>query len=696
MAGSVSILALLALVTLLIGPATFLSAAKEGVAPRETVPDIGPDLEISKTLIAPAGGMALIGDTVSFRIRIKNVGTSAATRVNAWDRFETPCLAYLPSAPVATDRGTGVLEWYDLTAALGDILPGGSIEFTAHFRANALCASAINRVTVMAEYADGTVSEWPEAVAAVAVVLALPTATPTPTVPSGTARPLQVTKTLISPLGGQAVVSDTLIYRIVFQNVDMRVATGVGATDLYPAACMRYVSSVPAGGDDGAGKLMWQDLTTVLGDLAPGQSFIVTTEFQAIAPCAPATNAVGPWGVYHDGSSIAGLIGNASVVIGPRPPTPTPTATPITGVCVAGGYPDYAPSGMPDFSQRQAGWTNMQSGAWSYCGPASAANALWWLDSRFESNSEPPPAAHDNYGLVIAMHGASWDDHDARNLPLVVSDLAYGVDVDGQRTGSQHAGTRFGDLLTGVGNLIAGLDLHAHALSSPNYEAIRDRALGGESLILLLGFWEFQTEGWRRLGGHYVTVAGVECDGDGRRLAISDPNWDRAADGGPGMVRPANRRASMSPMSQEAHNDAALVSWDLYDFVAPGGAWGNVGLAGYATGQDALAFVGQNFAQDLEIYRTGSYQGGEIVTIVDHAISVGPGAATATPTPTATQTPTGAPTATASSTPSATVTGSPSATGTPTETPSASPTRTDTAVIPPPIIHLVLVFRRLP
>jgi len=43
-------------------------------------------------------------------------------------------------------------------------------------------------------------------------------------------------------------------------------------------------------------------------------------------------------------------------------------------------YPDYAPSGMPDFDQRQGGtyqWQDPAGGQWSHCGPVAVANSLW-------------------------------------------------------------------------------------------------------------------------------------------------------------------------------------------------------------------------------------------------------------------------------------------------------------------------------
>jgi len=116
-------------------------------------------------------------------------------------------------------------------------------------------------------------------------------------------------------------------------------------------------------------------------------------------------------------------------------------------------YPDYAPSGMPDFDQRQGGsyqWKDPAGGRWSHCGPVAVANSLWWLDSEFESNTIPPPTVIDNYPLVQAYGGPPWDDHDPQNVAPLVEHLAYLMDTDGLRTGIAKLGTNVFDMQAGI------------------------------------------------------------------------------------------------------------------------------------------------------------------------------------------------------------------------------------------------------
>jgi hypothetical protein len=122
------------------------------------------------------------------------------------------------------------------------------------------------------------------------------------------------------------------------------------------------------------------------------------------------------------------------------------------------GFCDYAPSGVPDFDQKQWGtynWTD-KSGAWSHCGPVAVANSLWWLDSKFEPAQPPvlPPAISDGFPLVSA-YLAGIDDHDPANVPPLVEHLAYLMDTDGRRTGLAHSGTNVVDMEAGLAQYLS-------------------------------------------------------------------------------------------------------------------------------------------------------------------------------------------------------------------------------------------------
>jgi hypothetical protein len=122
-------------------------------------------------------------------------------------------------------------------------------------------------------------------------------------------------------------------------------------------------------------------------------------------------------------------------------------------------FPDYAPSGMPDFDERQGQtylWQDL-FGSWSHCAPTAVANSLWWLDSKFETNTIPPPVVIDNFPLVstYATMPPIWDDHDPQNAPYLIEHLAYLMDTNGIRTGIIHSGTTVTDIQTGIAQYLS-------------------------------------------------------------------------------------------------------------------------------------------------------------------------------------------------------------------------------------------------
>lgn len=142
-----------------------------------------------------------------------------------------------------------------------------------------------------------------------------------------------------------------------------------------------------------------------------------------------------------------------------RPPEPWPwnvTAeqfTPPEPWYIKPPYPDYAPSGMPDFDQKQDRW-GPGVDIYTWCGPVSVANSLWWLDSEYESlnfpQAVPPPIISDHFPLVTSYNPGVWDDHDQQNVDPLVRNLAFLMDTDGQRTGLTHQGTSYIDMETGI------------------------------------------------------------------------------------------------------------------------------------------------------------------------------------------------------------------------------------------------------
>ncbi len=484
-----------------------------------------------------------------------------------------------------------------------------------------------------------------------------------------------LSKSLASPPVA-CVVSDTLVYNIQLKNVGSTKLTTVWAVDEYPAQCIEYVSAVPVPSSVNAidGKLIWNDLTTFFGDIVPGRTITVTVEFHVHQCCETTLNKFLTTVIDTNGASRTAA---ATHVV------------PCVNLCCTDTFPDYAPNGMPDFDQKQDEWSLTvddmalaMAERWTHDGPVAAADALWWLDSRYETNTTPPPFISDTYPLVTA-YDPKWDDHAPENVPLFVEELAQYVDTNGLRTAADVEGTEVEMLYHGIEDYIAdqGLaeDYAVHLEKAPTYQWVRDQAdccIDQDccaAVILLLGFWERQDTGWQRLGGHYVVVDCVGLD-EPPLISFSDPFFDRAEQGWPGRVAPVPDHEHPPYV---LHNDAAYLSHDRYAAVnvsAPIGVWAPQGyVTEYA---DISNFVGQNFGEELEPYRAAAYEGGAILTSVEYAIAVQPAKECAvTPIVTRTPTATGTPTAT----PTPTTTGVVEETATPTATEAVEETPTPTA-----------------
>jgi C1A family cysteine protease len=295
-----------------------------------------------------------------------------------------------------------------------------------------------------------------------------------------------------------------------------------------------------------------------------------------------------------------------------------------------GNWTDYALSGMPDFDQKQDMWQNppVPAGAWSYCGPVSVANSLWWFDSRNETSPVPPPTINDHYGLVTNFSNP-WDDHCTQNVMPLVNNLAWLMDTDGNRTGISHNGTDVMDMQAGIAQYLNNTGYAAAynetTVLRPDFNLfIEPEVERCEDVVLLLGFWqhEYGSDYWWRVGGHYVTVAGVNSNTS--QLGISDPYYDNAEAGGAGVVPMSHAY----PHGATVHNDTQYVSHDIYNvtFIIPGpggSPWPCWALQNYAGGNPIVNFLGQNSGANL--IPQGPYQQAfPVMTIIDYAVAVSP------------------------------------------------------------------------
>ncbi len=411
--------------------------------------------------------------------------------------------------------------------------------------------------------------------------------------------PLQVSKALLNSMP-YATVGDTVTFRITVTNSSTAVTLDPAPLDdFYSPACLTYVTAsiLPTSVNTATG---WLHRDNV-GPLTPGQTVVIDVQFTAANSQAMAWKE--------------------------------------------GGWQDYAPKGIPDFDQRQAGWdAPAGSGTgWYQCGPVAAANSLWWFDSKFEPAPLAPPVVNDNYPLVQSYEPTNaWDDHDARNVAPLVADLST-------RMGTT-AGT--GTTVTGMANGItqfiadAGLAQEYTVTTQPNpaFTWVGTEVRRSEDVVLLLGFWQESVTGApaTRVGGHYVTVSGVDLLNS--LVALNDPYRDQAEATGAGRVLPGAHPA-LHPApgfdGEVTHNDAQYISQDTYASVAttlPAGVWGPVAYVdpSPATGCAQIAnFQGQNVPVEFaNVQAACDPAGGALRTTVEYAVAVSPKANTPMCSPT--------------------------------------------------------------
>ena len=230
------------------------------------------------------------------------------------------------------------------------------------------------------------------------------------------------------------------------------------------------------------------------------------------------------------------------------------------------GYPDYSPHGLPDFDQTQDPYWKNDSGHWSHCGPVSAANILWYFDSKHEDGYMGDGVS--NYPLVgmeYEVNGQmvySDDDH-TPNVPwLLIQQLASDDYCGTNSWGGYYMDgvwsfTRVDALLSGLQDWIEDKGLKTKYLvyrkQFPKFEFLYDELSEGNGIMLQLlsaTIWPLD-EFW----GHFVSITKIE-EYPQKRICISDPFWD--------IDQPLPSRYPAS-----LHNNASYVSHDWYTVSKP-------------------------------------------------------------------------------------------------------------------------------
>ncbi len=190
-------------------------------------------------------------------------------------------------------------------------------------------------------------------------------------------------------------------------------------------------------------------------------------------------------------------------------------------------YPNYAPQGLPDFSQQQDQWKKIAPGPnaiidstvagddiynptenciapgpdcalnstavgddvieWAFCGPVAVANCFWWFDSKFADPEGTPGDGKDQFTLV-EDYGAG-DDHATTNVPLLIQHLAQSMNTTDKGT------TYVDDMTTGITDWLTTTGLTdkftMQTYDRPSFSFIEGEIERSQDVILLLGDYDF-------------------------------------------------------------------------------------------------------------------------------------------------------------------------------------------------------------
>jgi len=314
--------------------------------PTATATSVGkPGMTLFKTLV-DTPSTVLVGDLVTFRIDVTNTGN---VPLSVWlgDTYDALRLEFLDATPLpalqqvlaVTPPDLGGQLWWFLAQpppyGFGQPLaPADTVSVLVRFKAIAP-GSAGNCADALATAGEQGVSA-DESCTAVRIA-------------DQPDSDLSIFKVLVEPMGGPAVLGQTVKFWIWLQNSGDKTLVGIRLRDIYDTGYLTYVGADYLPGDPtNDGVLDWGDLTGPPphgfgGDLVPGDFIAFEISFEAKAPTPPGDktkNCIRAWYRTADGSeTLAGEDCEALVIIdkpGPAIDVEKVLLNPATGMA----YPD--------------------------------------------------------------------------------------------------------------------------------------------------------------------------------------------------------------------------------------------------------------------------------------------------------------------------------------------------------------------
>ncbi|MBI1294078.1 DUF11 domain-containing protein [bacterium] len=237
------------------------------------------------------------GDTLIYHVTVLNMGVVVAPSVSFTDTPDANTT--LVAGSVKTTQGVVVTgnggSDSSLSVNIGDMAAQSAVIVTFQVRVNAPLPDTVTEVAN-----QGVVTSTSNNCDTPSGSCILATDDPTtrdaddPTVTKLLQSPaMEISKRYVGP----AVIKlgNTLTYTIRITNTGDTILTQLPLTDTYSAAYLDFVDATPPADviDEPSGTARWHDLTTVFGDLLPGDSISITTWMRASAITpdgVPATN----------------------------------------------------------------------------------------------------------------------------------------------------------------------------------------------------------------------------------------------------------------------------------------------------------------------------------------------------------------------------------------------------------------------
>ncbi|GEP41717.1 hypothetical protein BGE01nite_10080 [Brevifollis gellanilyticus] len=256
-----------------------------------TIPNVAPAVSVRKTLVAPADGIAVIGEALQYTVQVANTGNTTLSTIALTDTFPAANLTFVSASLTPSSTGSGTVSWTNV----GPLTSGQSITITLNF--TALSAGATVTNTASANAGGG--------------VTGSSFANVTVTRPAHT-----ITKTLISPNPGPANINTNVVFRISVQNTGTTAITTLPVEDLFSGTDFSFVSATTTPDAVGNGTLLWNDITGA-GSLAAGATATaIDVTLKATGAAAPATNnASANYSVDANGDAVPAATSSTTITL---------------------------------------------------------------------------------------------------------------------------------------------------------------------------------------------------------------------------------------------------------------------------------------------------------------------------------------------------------------------------------------------